>query len=78
MTGRPPRQLDVLPSTSLEAQTRFGEAGWTFLDAERLAALGEVPARLLGKTASAKWADYFDGVVVIQNEVAPTLESANR
>ena len=72
MAGRPARPLEALPPGSLEAQSSFGATGWAYLDAARLARLGEVPARLLGKTTAARWSDYFDGVVVIRNEVAPT------
>jgi erythromycin esterase-like protein len=72
MAGRTAHKLEALPTGSLEAQTPFGASGWTYLDATRLARLGEVPARLLGKTSTAAWAGYFDGVIVIQNEVAPS------
>jgi erythromycin esterase-like protein len=75
MAGRSPRKLEELPDNSLEAQTRFGEIGWAYLDAARLARMGAVPARLLGKTTPAEWDDYFDGVVVIREEVAPTPEN---
>jgi erythromycin esterase-like protein len=74
MAGRPARPLEQLPIGSLEARSSFGASGWTYLDAARLAALGEVPARLLGKIVAGEWAHYFDGVIVIQKEVAPTPE----
>jgi erythromycin esterase-like protein len=39
-----------------------------------LRGLGQVPSRLLGGVRAATWADSFDAVVVIGEEVAPTFD----
>jgi hypothetical protein len=33
-----------------------------------------VPSRLFGEVMTEDWSKYFDGVVVIRNEVAPVAE----
>lgn len=74
MAGRPATALPELPATSLEARAIIGDAAWIFLDRERLQQFGRVPSRLLGRTVTANWNEYFDGVVVIREEVAPQFE----
>lgn len=74
MAGRPATVLQELPATSLEARAIMGNAAWIFLDRERLQQFGHAPSRLLGKTVTANWSEYFDGVVVIREEVAPQFE----
>lgn len=73
MAGRPARPLAAMPPGSLEA-TATRDAPWALLDDAALRGLGEVPSRLLGGVRSATWADYFDAVVVIGQDVAPTFE----
>ena len=72
--GRPATPISEAPAESLEAiATR--DAAWALLDSEKLRAMGRVPSRLLGKFVSDTWSDYFDAVVVIRQEVAPTFGS---
>ena len=73
MAGRPASPIADAPPESLEATTTSTSA-WTLLDSERLRAIGRVPSRLLGKFVSETWSDYFDVVVVIRQEVAPTFD----
>jgi len=51
-------------------------AGWrrALLEAEKLRAIGRVSSRLLGTFLSDTWSYYFDAVVVIRQEVAPTFD----
>jgi erythromycin esterase-like protein len=74
MAARPVRQLPALPANALEAQVATGDAEWTYLDRPRLQQIGTVPSRLLGTIVSADWSEYFDGVVVIRDETAPTFK----
>jgi len=71
--GRPASPIPDAPPESLEA-TSTSESAWALLDSEKLRAVGRVSSRLLGKFASETWSDYFDAVVVIRQEVAPTFD----
>ena len=71
--GRPASPISDAPPESLEA-TATSESAWALLDAEKLRAIGRVSSRLLGKFVSETWSDYFDAVVVIRQEVAPTFD----
>jgi erythromycin esterase-like protein len=71
--GRPASPIPDAPPESLEAAATR-ESPWALLDSEKLRALGRVPSRLLGKFVSETWSDYFDAVVVIRQEVAPTFD----
>jgi len=71
--GRPASPITDAPPESLEA-TATSQSAWALLDSEKLRAIGRVPSRLLGKFASETWSDYFDAVVVIRQEVAPTFD----
>jgi len=73
MAGRPARPISAAPPESLESMATTGSA-WALLDAEKLRAIGRVSSRLLGKFLSETWSDYFDAVVVIRQEVAPTFD----
>jgi erythromycin esterase-like protein len=73
MAGRPARPIPDAPPESLEA-TATGESAWALLDSGRLRAIGRISSRLLGPFVSETWADYFDAVVVIRQEVAPTFD----
>jgi erythromycin esterase-like protein len=71
--GRPASPISDAPPESLEA-TATSESAWSLLDSEKLRAIGRVSSRLLGKFVSETWSDYFDAVVVIRQEVAPTFD----
>ena len=71
--GRPASPIANAPPESLEA-TATSESAWALLDSETLRAIGRVSSRLLGKFVSETWSDYFDAVVVIRQEVAPTFD----
>jgi erythromycin esterase-like protein len=71
--GRPASPIPDAPPESLEA-TATSESAWALLDSEKLRAIGRVSSRLLGKFVSETWSDYFDAVVVIRQEVAPTFD----
>jgi erythromycin esterase-like protein len=71
--GRPASPIDDAPPESLEA-TATSESAWALLDSKKLRATGRVPSRLLGKFVSDTWSDYFDAVVVIRQEAAPTFD----
>jgi len=73
MAGRPASPIPDAPAESLEA-TATRESAWALLDAEKLRAIGRVSSRLLGKFVAETWSDYFDAVVVIRQEVAPTFD----
>ena len=73
MAGRPASPIADAPPESLEA-TATSESAWALLDSEKLRAIGRVSSRLLGKFVSETWSDYFDAVVVIRQEVAPTFD----
>jgi erythromycin esterase-like protein len=72
MAGRPASPITDAPPESLEA-TATSASPWALLDSATLRAAGRVPSRLLGKFVSDTWSDYFDAVVVIRQEVAPTF-----
>jgi erythromycin esterase-like protein len=74
MAGRPPQPLQEAPPGSLESLSLKARDGWTFLDSSKLRKIGAVPARLMGKFTEADWSMYFDAVLVVQHEVAPTFE----
>jgi erythromycin esterase-like protein len=71
--GRPASPIAEAPPGSLEA-TATRDAAWALLDTKALKAMGRVPSRLLGKLVSEPWSDYFDAVVVIRQELAPTFD----
>ena len=73
MAWRPASPIADAPPDSLEA-TATSESAWALLDAEKLRAIGRVSSRLLGQFVSETWSDYFDAVVVIRQEVAPTFD----
>lgn len=73
MAGRPASPIPDAPRESLEAAAT-SESAWALLDAAKLRAMGRVPSRLFGKFVSETWSDYFDAVVVIRHEVAPTFD----
>jgi erythromycin esterase-like protein len=71
--GRPASPISEAPPGSLEA-TATSESAWALLDSGKLRAIGRVSSRLLGTFVSETWSDYFDAVVVIRQEVAPTFD----
>jgi erythromycin esterase-like protein len=73
MAGRPASPIADAPPGSLEA-TATSTSAWALLDSEKLRAIGRVSSRLLGTFVSETWSDYFDAVVVIRQEVAPTFD----
>ena len=74
MAGQPSRPLPEAPPGSLEARATEGPVPWAFLDASALRSIGLAPSRLMGRFTEADWSEYFDGVVVIRDEVAPTFD----
>lgn len=72
MAGGPGKTLPHAPSESLEYQAAHceGEAAW--LDHARLQAMGQTSSRLFGQFKTADWSQYFDGIIVISDETAPT------
>jgi erythromycin esterase-like protein len=76
--GRPAQTLAALPADSLEARALAAENGaatpWAFLDQAALSSIAAAPSRLFGKVMTANWADAFDAVVVIRDEVAPVFD----
>ncbi len=74
MAGLPSKPLPETPAGSLEASTTDARTAWAFLDAKTLRKIGGVPSRLFGEVMTEDWSKYFDGVVVIRNEVAPVAE----
>ena len=77
--GQPSQPLAPLPPQALEARAlAAGAAGdaaeWAYLDRAALRSLGSVPSRLFGKVTTTDWSTAFDGVLVIRDEVAPTVE----
>jgi erythromycin esterase-like protein len=74
MAGQPSKRLPEAPPGSLEAQATKGDVPWAFLNASALRSIGHAPSRLLGTLTSADWSTYFDGVVVIREEVAPVFD----
>ena len=71
--GRPASALAEAPAGSLEAVATGGGEPWVFLDAAELRRIGRATSRLFGSFGEADWSEYFDGVVVIREEVAPTF-----
>ena len=74
MAGQPRKPLPEAPPGSLEARATEGNAPWVFLNASALRRIGHAPSRLLGSFTEADWSAYFDGVVVIREEVAPVFD----
>ena len=72
--GRTASAISDAPPDSLEATTTRGSA-WALLNSAKLRKIGRVSSRLLGRFASETWSDYFDVVVVIRQEAAPTFDS---
>jgi len=64
--------LEQAPSGSLEHQGRGQAGGAIYLDSEQLQTAGTIRSRLLGHFARARWDRYFDGVIVVRDETAPT------
>ncbi len=75
MAGQPSRALPPAPPGALEARSTAEDVPWAFLDASALHRIGPAPSRLLGSFTEADWSTYFDGVVVIREEVAPVFEA---
>jgi erythromycin esterase-like protein len=71
--GRPASPIAEAPPESLEA-TVTSESAWALLNSERLRAIGRISSRLFGRFVSEPWSDYFDAVVVIRQEIAPTFD----
>jgi erythromycin esterase-like protein len=74
MAGQPSKRLPEAPRGSLEAGAITGNVPWAFLNASALRTIGDAPSRLLGGFNTADWSTYFDGVVVIREEVAPVFD----
>jgi erythromycin esterase-like protein len=72
--GRPASPISDAPPESLEATTT-SESAWALLDSGELRAIGRISSRLFGTFVSETWSDYFDTVVVIRHEVAPTFDT---
>jgi erythromycin esterase-like protein len=70
--GRPASPIPVAPPGSLEALATT-ESAWTLLDSDELRSMGPVRSRLLGQFVSETWSDFFDAVVVVRQEIAPTF-----
>lgn len=70
--GQPSRPLAELPAGSLEERATTADSGWVLLDRPALRKMGVVPSRLLGRITAADWSTYFDFVLAIREEVAPT------
>ena len=71
--GRPASRIADAPADSLEATTT-SQSDWVLLGSEQLRAIGRISSRLLGKFVTDTWSDYFDAVVVIRQEIAPTFD----
>ena len=74
MAGMPSKPLPPTPPGSLEALATRSDTAWVYLDAAALREMGTVPSRLFGSFTTADWSTYFDGVLVIREEVAPVFE----
>jgi erythromycin esterase-like protein len=71
--ARPATPIAEAAADSLEAvSTR--DAGWAVVGDAKLRAFGRVPSRLLGRFVADTWSDYFDVVLVVRQEVAPTFD----
>lgn len=71
--ARPATVIPDAPPASLEAASTK-DAAWAILDSKKLRTIGPVSSRLLGPFASQTWSDFFDVVVVIRKEIAPTFD----
>lgn len=71
--GQAPTPLAATPADSLEAITTR-ESAMAVLNGRALQRLGPVPSRLFGRIATDSWSSYFDLVVAIREEVAPTFD----
>lgn len=71
--GRPASTIPEAPPESLEAAAT-SESATAFLDSERLRAIGWVYSRPFGRLVSETWSDYFDAIVVVRQEAAPTFD----
>lgn len=74
MAGQPSMPFSEAPPGSVEARATRGDVPWAFLNASALRSIGHAPSRLLGRFTAADWSTYFDGVVVIREEVAPVFD----
>jgi erythromycin esterase-like protein len=75
--ARPASPIPDAPAESLEAAATK-ESDWALLDSGRLRTMGAVSSRLLGRFFTETWSDYFDAVVVIRQERAPTFDPWKR
>ncbi len=73
MAGRVASPIPDAPPESLEAAAT-GESPLALLNSGSLKAMGRVSSRLLGRFTSETWSDYFDAVVVVRQEAAPTFD----
>ncbi|MBX7186796.1 MAG: erythromycin esterase family protein [Vicinamibacteria bacterium] len=71
--GRPASPIPDAPADSLEAAAKSPSPS-VLLDTGKLRALGPLPSRLFGRFTTETWADYFDAVVVVRQEAAPTFD----
>jgi erythromycin esterase-like protein len=74
MAAQPRKPFPQAAPGSLEAQAVEGSAPGVFLNAAALRGIGHAPSRILGSFTEADWSAYFDGVVVIREEVAPVFD----
>jgi erythromycin esterase-like protein len=78
MAGGPIQQLSEAPEGSLEALVTSVDSTRVYLSAATLGEIGVVPSRLFGMFTSADWSVFFDGVLVIREEMAPAFEPRPR
>lgn len=74
MAGMPIKTFAQMPPNSLEAITTKTDTSWVYLENSVLEEMGIIPSRLFGKITTANWSSYFDGVLVIREEIPPTFE----
>lgn len=74
MAGLPIKTMEPAPDASLEARALESGDAATYLDRAKLAELGEIESRLLGKFTVADWSKRFDGVIVVREESPATFE----
>lgn len=73
--GKPPTQLNVAESDSLEARALDDDSlEAKFLDAKAMDALGVTSARPINydQPVAVRWSDYLDGIFVMREERPPT------
>jgi erythromycin esterase-like protein len=69
--GTAEKLIPEAPANSLEAVSTKSGTQIAYLNKVALQEKGNIISRLFGGMNLANWADYFDGVVVIREEVAP-------